>query len=223
MSNSTVTPSSTESTRDVRSTQSVRSFLKPVIGWVVASAVAFGVLALGMEQVAKQLPVDSPALAITANEGPGDGTEPTAGRSYPSPSFRLSNLEGRELGPQDFLGRVVVIDLWATWCGPCRIQAQHFETLHREYPSDDVQFLAINSGEDLATVEAYVKRTPFSYPVLMDPNESVMRRYQSTGLPTVMVVDITGQISFLRVGTADPATLRREIEKAKKPHQQLAV
>ena len=50
-------------------------------------------------------------------------------------------------------------------------------------------------------------------PVLMDPNESVMRRYQATGLPTMMIVDITGQISFLRTGVVDTATLRREIEK----------
>ncbi len=206
------------------SSQSARSFLKPVAGWVLGCVLAFGVLAVGMDQVAKQLPVDSPALAIAEGEAAAGGDAgAAASRSYPSPSFRLTSLEGREIGPQDFLGRVVVIDLWATWCGPCRIQAQHFETLHREYAADEVQFLAVNSGEDLQKVQAYAQRTPFSYPVLMDPNETVMRRYQSTGLPTVMVVDITGQISFLRVGTADPATLRREIEKAKRPNQQLAV
>ena len=204
--------------------QSIRGFIKPVVGWVLGCGLAFGVLAVGMEQVAKQLPVDSPALAISEGEAAAaGGADPATARSYPAPSFRLTSLEGREIGPQDFLGRVVVIDLWASWCGPCRIQAQHFETLHREYDADEVQFLAINSGEDLSTVQSYAERTPFSYPVLMDPNETVMRRYQATGLPTVMVVDITGQISFLRVGTADPATLRREIEKAKRPNQQLAV
>lgn len=217
-------PVSTDPEASPGSPRSVRSFVKPVVGWILGCGLAFGVLAVGMEQVAKRLPVDSPALAIAEGEtGGAGGTDAATSRSYPSPSFRLAALDGREVGPQDFLGRVVVIDLWATWCGPCRIQAQHFETLHREYAADEVQFLAINSGEDLAKVQAYAERTPFSYPVLMDPNETVMRRYQATGLPTVMVVDITGRISFFRVGTADPATLRREIEKAKRPNQQLAV
>ena len=144
---------------------SVRPFLKPVFGWIVASSLAFGVLAVGMDQVAKTLPVDSPGIpGLTDNvASPGAAGAPgtAASRSYPSPSFSLSSLEGRELGPQDFLGQVVVIDLWATWCGPCRMQAQFLDALHREYDGKGVQFLAVNSGEDTATVEAYVQRTPF--------------------------------------------------------------
>ena len=211
---------------------SIRPFLKPVIGWVAASTLAFGVLAVGMDQASKHLPVDSPELpGLAAGPGQAPGGQAPGGqapageaRSYPSPSFRLATLEGRDLGPQDYLGQVVVIDLWASWCGPCRMQAQFLETLHREYDGKGVQFLAINSGEDAATVEAYVQRTPFPYPVLMDPGESVMRRYQATGLPTMMIVDITGQISYLKVGVTDVATLRREVEKAKKGRNtQLAV
>ena len=202
--------------------RSIRPFVKPVALWIVACGVAFGALALGMDQLSRHLPVDSPALpgieAPTAGEG-ADG-----GPSYPSPTFTLASLDGAQTGPRDFLGKVVVIDLWASWCGPCRIQAQYLDALHREYADKDVQFLAINSGEDVSKVRDYVERTPFPYPVLLDPNESVMRRYGSTGLPTMMVVDVGGRVSFLHVGLVDTPTLRREIEKARKgPGPQLAV
>ena len=201
-------------------TRALRPFIKSLALWIGACAIAFGALALGMDQLARRLPVDSPAIAALGESVAADGSSP----SYPSPTFELASLQGRKMSPQDFLGRVVVIDLWATWCGPCRMQAQFLETLHHEYDGEGVQFLAINSGEGQAAVDAFIAKTPFPYPVLMDPQESVMRRYQATGLPTVMVVDITGKVTFLHVGVVDTATLRREIEKARKgPAQQSTV
>jgi thiol-disulfide isomerase/thioredoxin len=117
------------------------------------------------------------------------------------------------VGPPDFLGKVVVMDLWATWCGPCRLQARYLDQLHAEY-GDQVQFLAIDVGEDEATVRRFAEKNPFPYPVLLDPSESIQQRFRSTGLPTVMVIDTLGRVSYLNVGVANPATLRREIAKA---------
>ena len=208
-----------EKTVSPETSPSLKPFLKPVAVWLGACLVAFGALAVGMDQLSKRMPVDSPALADL-----GEGTPGTGDTSYPTPSFQLASLEGRQISPQDFLGRVVVIDLWATWCGPCHVQADFLETLYDEYQGQGVEFLAINSGEDLSTVQSFVEKTPFPYPVLMDPNQTVMRRYKSSGLPTVMVVDVTGRVTFFNVGVADTATLRREIEKARKgPAQQQVI
>lgn len=213
-------PSSDPSPQDAP--RSLRPFLKPVALWLGVCVLGFGALALGMDQLSKALPVDSPALADPAGADGAPGVP--GGKVYPAPDFELASLQGPTMNPADFLGRVVVIDLWASWCGPCHVQAGFLETLHKEYDGQGVQFLAINSGEDQGTVEAFVERSPFPYPVLLDPNETVMRRYQASGLPTLLVVDVTGRVSFMNVGVVDTASLRREIEKARKgPAQQQTV
>ncbi|MCG8459755.1 MAG: TlpA family protein disulfide reductase [Holophagales bacterium] len=189
---------------------SLRTVTAPVLTWIGAVAVVFLLLDFGMGHVADGFPVDPTGISNPASAG----TSPGQQRAYPAPDFRLASLDGPALGPLDYLGKVVVIDLWATWCGPCRLQAEHLELLHAEY-GDQVQFLAIDVGEDEETVRRYVERTPFSYPVLLDPHETVQRRFGTNGLPTVIVIDVTGEVSFVNVGVTPPAVLRREIEAAK--------
>lgn len=178
---------------------------RPIGTWLVLVAGVFALTSLASSQVARTVPIESPGAARLESAAPAG--------AYPAPDFRLPSLDGQMVSPRDFLGKVVVMDLWATWCGPCRLQAQYLDQLHREY-GDRVQFLAIDIGEDEGTVRRYVEQTPFPYPVLLDPSESVQRRYGATGLPTVLVVDPMGTVTFLHVGVADAATLRREIEAA---------
>lgn len=176
-----------------------------LVRWLVVILVTFGLLIAGFLWISRSLtdPGDVPA---TVEGGP-------AAPSYPTPDFRLASLSGETIGPHDFEGQAVVIDFWATWCGPCRIQAKMLEKLHEELGDKGVQFLAINVGEDLESVRSYVEETPFSYSVLLDPKEELSVKYEIYGLPTVMVVDRKGQISFLRTGLADIPTLRRELAK----------
>ena len=81
-----------------------------------------------------------------------------------------------------------------------------------EFP--DVQFLAVDSGEDEATVRRYVDKTPFPYPVPLDPDDKVSIRYPVAGLPTVMIIDRQGRVSYMQTGISPAATLRRELHQA---------
>lgn len=128
--------------------------------------------------------------------------------------FRLETLAGERLGPPDFSGKIVVADFWATWCAPCRIQAQVLESLRAEYEEDEIQFLAINVGEGRKKVARFVEDEPFAYPVLLDPEEEVGNRLGIVALPTVMVVDPQGHISYLESGIITEDRLREVIDKA---------
>ena len=150
------------------------------------------------------------AVALTS----GCRAAPPAEPAYPAPDFRLASLDGGEIGPPDYAGEVVVVELWATWCGPCKLQAKFLEELHRELDGQGVRFLAVSSGEDEATVREYVERQPFPYPVLLDPEDTLGRRYEIYGLPTVMIVDREGAVSFLETGVSDAGTLRQALEAA---------
>jgi thiol-disulfide isomerase/thioredoxin len=130
------------------------------------------------------------------------------------PEFKLKTLDGRKLGPADFKGQVVVVDFWATWCGPCHIQARILEPIHEDYKGKGVQFLAANVGEDEATVRGFVKDKPFPYPVLLDAESTVSGKLGVVALPTLMVIDKKGKVSFLQAGVVDGPSLRRVLKEA---------
>jgi thiol-disulfide isomerase/thioredoxin len=181
--------------------------------WLAVVGATFAVLGFGMSWVAQTVDVPSP-VSVPAAAGPEGAAAGPGGAAgvYPPPDFRLTTLDGGLVGPPDFAGQVVLVELWATWCGPCRAQAKILDELHEEFP--DVQFLAVDSGEDEATVRSFVDKTPFPYPVLLDPDDTVSIRYRVTGLPTVMIVDRQGRVSYMQTGISPAATLRRELKAA---------
>ncbi|MEM1176718.1 MAG: TlpA disulfide reductase family protein [Acidobacteriota bacterium] len=195
------------------------TFLRSAAIWMMSVAVGFTVIFFGMSYATQMMPANT--FAPTAPSGVG-GAEARAGAAssvgspgdWPAPNFRLPSLDGQTLGPPDFAGDVVVVELWASWCGPCRIQARFLEELHKEFDGKGVHFLAVNSGESETTARAYQAKTPFPYPVLLDPRESIRARYGSNGLPTVMVIDRSGEVSLLKVGVLGAPALRVEIERA---------
>ena len=128
--------------------------------------------------------------------------------------FRLPSLDGRQIGPADFEGKVLVVDFWATWCSPCRVQARILDSLHQEYPDDEVSFLAVSLGEDEETVRKFVDKNPFPYPVLYDEQDLVATGASVYALPTVMVVDRKGEVSYLRSGLSGAMVLREALDGA---------
>ncbi|MES1243121.1 MAG: TlpA disulfide reductase family protein [Acidobacteriota bacterium] len=128
--------------------------------------------------------------------------------------FRLKTVDGRTLGPRDFKGQVVVVDFWATWCLPCHLQARVLEPLHKEYKAKGVQFLAANVGEDEKTVRSFLKNKPFPYPVLLDPEDKISTRLGVLQLPTLLVIDKKGNVSYFEAGVADAPTMRKILKAA---------
>lgn len=128
--------------------------------------------------------------------------------------FSLTALGGGEVALSDYRGKVVLLDFWATWCKPCHEQARILAPLYQELAGDGVVFLAIDSGEDEATVRRFVERNPFPYPVLLDEDDSVGLGLDILALPTVVVVDRAGRVVYMNTGIADAETLRRELARA---------
>ncbi|UCC16166.1 MAG: redoxin domain-containing protein [Dehalococcoidales bacterium] len=127
-----------------------------------------------------------------------------------SPDFELYDLEGNIHKLSDYKGTPVLLNFWATWCGPCRSEMPHLEEIYGEWKDKDLTFFAINVGESSVDVISFMDYFGFSMPVLLDSAKTVSRKYGVSGIPTTYFIDEDGIIQS-RVAGAFPD--RERIEK----------
>lgn len=132
--------------------------------------------------------------ALACGDGPAQG-----GAAAGEVDFQLATLDGEKLGPGDFHGQVVLVDFWATWCVPCHAQQEVLDDVH-EAVGDEVQFLAVDVGEQESMVRGFVEKKPFPYPVLLDPESRVADSLGVYSLPTLMILDAEGEVSYQEAG-----------------------
>ena len=124
-----------------------------------------------------------------------------------APAFVLPDIDGREHRLEDYLGRTVVLNFWATWCGPCRREIPEFSAFSRENP--DVTVLGIATDQSVGKLRAAREQMGISYPVLVIDAET-KSAYDISTLPTTVVVDPQGRVQHVKVG----AMSRRQLDRA---------
>jgi peroxiredoxin len=139
---------------------------------------------------------------VTADAGGGDaaaGIE-SALVGQPAPAFQLDYLDGSKFRLADRKGRVVVLDFWATWCGPCMQAMPGTEDVIREFSDKGVELLAVNMEEQPDQVKAVMERHKFKAPVAIDRDGAVAAKYAVTAIPQTVVIDREGKVVRLFVG-----------------------
>ncbi|VVE30247.1 TlpA family protein disulfide reductase [Pandoraea terrigena] len=117
-----------------------------------------------------------------------------------TPAFTLDGLDGRPHALSEWRGRVVILNFWATWCGPCREEIPAMGEVARQYRQRGLALVAVNYKEPLATVKSFVDRLPIDGTVLLDVDGAVYKRFGSLGLPATYLVDRAGNARFWRMG-----------------------
>jgi peroxiredoxin/outer membrane lipoprotein-sorting protein len=111
----------------------------------------------------------------------------------PAPEFSLQSLDGKIYNLSDLKGKVVLIDFWATWCGPCREELPSIEKLHKEFSDKGLVVLGIND-EDKEKVQQFVNQQKLTFPTLLDSGGAVARTYKVNAIPRVILIDKDGKI-----------------------------
>ena len=116
-----------------------------------------------------------------------------------APDFQLQNLDGQATSLSYIRGRPVMLNFWATWCGPCRHEMPYLQQIHEEWSG--IVLLTINIGESPARVREFLQTNNLSMPVLLDTTSDVAQKYDITGIPTTFFIDKDGIIQEKIVGS----------------------
>lgn len=129
-----------------------------------------------------------------------------------APEFSLVDLDGKHITLSSLRGKVVIVDFWATWCGPCRDEAPGLVSLQKRWGRRGLQLVGISMDDKDAPVRKFVREYRVNYPIALGDAE-LGRRYGTVlGLPVKIVVDRFGRIASRHNGTVSADTLEREIQ-----------
>lgn len=135
-------------------------------------------------------------LAVYFRGGGGSqGSGPAALAGQQAPSFAVPQLNGGSSELAAYRGRVVVMNLWASWCPPCRAEMPDLQRLYAAYRSKNVVVLGVDQGESAQRVNAFAGSLGIHYPILLDQQQQYGRVYAALGLPTTVVVDANGVVA----------------------------
>ena len=149
-------------------------------------------LALPLAGCQSETTPEGPATPIAEGDAYRDFTAPLA--------------DGGEFTLSDHEGKVILLNFWATWCGPCVGEMPAFEQLQETY-GEDLVLLAVNSGEDEGTVKAFLEENGYTFPVALDPRYEVALLYPSDSIPYTVIIGADGKVAAIQLGAADADTM----------------
>ena len=127
-----------------------------------------------------------------------------------APTFQTFRTDGGATHfPAAYFGKPLVVRFWADWCKYCEGEMKAIEAVYQRHKGKGLEVLAINAGQDKATIDAFIKKIGVSYPALLDEKSTIARSYGVVGLPTTFFIDGKGIARAKIVGEADEATFER--------------
>ena len=117
-----------------------------------------------------------------------------------APAFTLQSVDGKTVSLAQFKGDVVMINFWASWCGPCRQEMPLLDNIYKQYKDMGFTLIGVNVEPDSSSANAWLKKTPVSYPILYDPKSQVSQLYQVQAMPTTVIIDRKGIVRYVHNG-----------------------
>jgi peroxiredoxin len=121
-----------------------------------------------------------------------------------APDFSLKDLNGRKVEIRQYKGKIIFLNFWATWCGPCKEEMPSLEVLHRQFTGENFVLLTISVDyEGLKPVQGFVDKSHYTFPVLLDPNGETLDLFEVKGIPTTFIIDRNGMMIGRAIGPRD--------------------
>jgi peroxiredoxin len=128
------------------------------------------------------------------------GTAFAADAGGPAPSFTLAALSGQQAALSQYKGQVVMVNFWATWCGPCQQEMPLLDQMYKKYKPAGFTLIGVNVDKEAPPVRELMARKPVSFPVLLDPANQVSKAYHVDEMPSSVLIDRKGEIRYIHRG-----------------------
>lgn len=155
--------------------------------------------------------------------GSGEITFVDPGKRQPAPKLSGIDLDGKPISTDDFAGRVLVVNLWGSWCNPCRKEAPALKQVSDETADENVQFIGLLTQDDPASAKAFNDKVGITYPSIDDANGRLQAAFvdslPSMAIPTTWVIDANGDVAARAMAELSAPTLRALIDQTKKSTQ----
>ena len=181
---------------------------------LVVAAVLYGTLGKDIQLGGL---VTEPAVQPMEGSEPtiAENTEETQPQRQPAPDFTVTDREGNAVQLSDFRGKPVILNFWASWCGPCKSEMPDFETAYKTY-AEQLHFLMVNltdgSSETVDSASAYVDGEGYTFPVYFDTTYEASIAYGVNSVPMTFVIDEEGYLVAYGMGALDAAALQSGID-----------
>lgn len=132
------------------------------------------------------------------------GQHPAPEVDHVAPDFTLPDLEGNQISLSTYKGKVVLLNFWATWCPPCRLEMPTMEKAYRQYRDKGFEVVAVSvDAGPKSSVKSFLRELGLSFQVLLDPDMETLRAFRGFSLPTTVVIDRQGVIRSRELGYRD--------------------
>ena len=189
--------------------------IMPRIGAPIWNGLIVGVLVVGsiFVWVTRVKPLGSDAAAIALRPPALEVAEPAPITDHPAPDFVLRSLAGLDVQLSALKGQVVLINVWATWCPPCRAEMPTIQATYEQYRDRGFTVVTINQKEDSRTVAAYMREQGLTLTTLLDNDGAVSAIYQARVLPSSFFVDRNGVIRGIYRGPLPRSVITGTVEQ----------
>jgi peroxiredoxin len=186
----------------------------------VAMVIATGFWKIEKSRVEPLRPMDKQAArSPQADNKKAPAKPPMEGLS--APDFTLPTLDGKEMKLSDYRGKIVFLNIWATWCAPCKEEMPSMQKLYELMRGKDFVMLTISIDEKKETVEAFMKDNNLTLPVALDQQQKVSPLYRITGVPETFLIDKNGMVMHHLIGPGDwinPEIVSALVNMSDKPY-----
>ncbi|MBS1982944.1 MAG: redoxin domain-containing protein [Bdellovibrionales bacterium] len=143
--------------------------------------------------------------------GASAAIKPAANRKA-APNFTLKGLDGKDVALSSLKGKVVLLNFWATWCGPCKKEIPWFVEFQKQHQAKGLVVLGVSADDDVKEVQDFLKSVTVNYPIVMG-TEATMKQYGGVeSLPTSFLIDRQGRVAGVHTGLVERAEYVRDLE-----------